>query len=590
MVPLARLPGPKAPAPAFIASRSATAPCTMARHAHGCVVVCMPKRLNVRLVHRRRRRPRAPACTQGRQPAMTAFAASSRVVSGAPRGASCRALRRVRAPRSAQKRSTRSAVGTTIGSPSVQPQAWSCSRSESSSPSSGRASKRSGPGRGSDSPSSRACGPVNARITCSSTSAVTRSRATDRGNPADRMGDDGQAEIAGVALLEHLAREAIELVLADAAHGQPPGREFDQVVATPRRARASIEAGDDAPHRSRARISSSSGAVGAERGHRLQVTPRDDPEALVQQLLQPLEHDGGVRLVVGEEADGLAREVVERDPQRPCSGAGLPLVGLTITMGDTRLLLLTRRARRFARVTRIPLTLRKPNSTISNIVRQARGPDDGLPADRRAAPPPADGARVRRPRVRAARREPGTARSASPSPSSSEQMIEMGLYGMTLPEPYGGGGQDLLDGDPRASSSSRASRRSRAAGRVREQRRPGARHRALRHDAQKDQLAAAGLPRRDGDLDRHERARGRQRAHRPAHQGREGRRRLEAQRRQGLVHRRRPQPRVSRLLPHERSARARRASAGSWSRRARPASASARRSASSGLRGFPSCA
>ena len=131
----------------------------------------------------------------------------------------------------------------------------------------------------------------------------------------------------------------------------------------------------------------------------------------------------------------------------------------------------------------------------------------------------------------------------------------MGLYGMTLPEQYGGGGRDLLDAILCIEQLARVSPLC-AAGRVREQRRAGARHRALRHRGAEGTLAAEGVPGRDGDLDRHERARGRQRAHRSAHQGREGRRRLQDQRRQGLVHGRRAQPRLPRVLPDERAARA----------------------------------
>ncbi|MEU3557116.1 hypothetical protein [Streptomyces fragilis] len=113
-------------------SSPATGPWTTTISVHGWVVVREPYRLKSGC----RIATTATSSTgtyAGRQPAITALAASPRRVSSAPRGATgpskasgCRVA-------AARKRSTRSGVGTTTGRPSVHPRPCSCSEAASSS-------------------------------------------------------------------------------------------------------------------------------------------------------------------------------------------------------------------------------------------------------------------------------------------------------------------------------------------------------------------------------------------------------------------------------------------------------------------------
>src|SRR5215469_10973334 len=81
MLALARQPGPSAPRPELSPARFAAGPLTTANGVDGPVVVAMPFRLNSGTQTARTRAASTGRCT-GRQPAITAFAASTRLVTG----------------------------------------------------------------------------------------------------------------------------------------------------------------------------------------------------------------------------------------------------------------------------------------------------------------------------------------------------------------------------------------------------------------------------------------------------------------------------------------------------------------------------
>jgi hypothetical protein len=134
MVALARLPGPKAFACGFIPMRIAPGPFTITRVAAEPVVVEMPTRLKSPSA-----RPSTAAATKprysGLHPAITALMARSRQVTGANNGASWQITASAWPACAPSMRSTRSAVGGTMGNPSPAPVAIisSCARSHCSS-------------------------------------------------------------------------------------------------------------------------------------------------------------------------------------------------------------------------------------------------------------------------------------------------------------------------------------------------------------------------------------------------------------------------------------------------------------------------
>ena len=248
MVALARLPGPKQPAPLFMPICSASSPWTITSSAHGCVVVCMPKRLNIpscmrgdgRLEHRHVLRQAAGHDGVGGQVAHREGRAARRDVT--------ERVVRLRAAQPAHIRSTRSTVGTTIGQAvGPPPREQLLGRLVLVAVDANDELVRAGSG---PAPScalrSRVVRPgQRAARRHRATSAVTRSWASLDGMPPSGCAITATAQIPGVALPQHLSREAIELIGRQADHRQPSCRELNHVVATPRRARASIEARDD---------------------------------------------------------------------------------------------------------------------------------------------------------------------------------------------------------------------------------------------------------------------------------------------------------------------------------------------------------
>src|SRR5215469_16473445 len=85
MLALARQPGPSAPRPALSPARSAARPLTTANGVDGPVVVAMPLRLKSG-TQTERTRAVSTGRWAGKQPAMTAFAARTRLVTAWPLG------------------------------------------------------------------------------------------------------------------------------------------------------------------------------------------------------------------------------------------------------------------------------------------------------------------------------------------------------------------------------------------------------------------------------------------------------------------------------------------------------------------------
>ena len=135
---LARWPGPRAPKRAAIGPQAWRAgPLTISSGAMQWVVPCISVRSKAGS-HTARTAATTTGMWSGVQPAMTAAMATFSTVAAPSIGPICPSTRSPSSPVASTMRSTRAAVGTMTGRPSVQPSSWSCSTAAYSSAASSR--------------------------------------------------------------------------------------------------------------------------------------------------------------------------------------------------------------------------------------------------------------------------------------------------------------------------------------------------------------------------------------------------------------------------------------------------------------------